>query len=470
MNEHPQPADPTASEVGQDGRRLEPLPGEAGIPDVAVRRAASTSKKGLFAIAFLGVTLIVVAAISVQRVMPGSRKTDDAQTKLASDRPAAATTEPRRLDMTPPPAPASAATPRIPALIPTPAEIAEPIGVRRTGQGAPTTGGPKTPAPEDAPVLLVSTRPGGALAGERGLKASSPSALSPSGTAQAADSDENEPLQATTRNLQNYQRQLQGLLDTLTRSPAMATGQASGATPTSGTPIGRPSFGPPPNGAGASQGAGLFGGQLQGSTTPRTSASTLVNRSITMPKGTSFTCALKTRIISATSGLVGCMVQRNVYGDDGRVLLVERGSHLDGEYRITSVKPGTVRIPVIWTRIRTPNGVTVDIDSPGTGPLGESGVDGYVDNRWSERIGAAMLLSLIDDSVKMIIQSQASDGGDTLVLPSTTTSGSKLAEKVLDSTINIPPLIYRNQGDIVGINVARDVDFSSVYELQPVAR
>ena len=108
---------------------------------------------------------------------------------------------------------------------------------------------------------------------------------------------------------------------------------------------------------------------------------------------------------------------------------------------------------------------------PGTGQLGESGIDGYVDNRWGERIGAAMLLSLIDDSVKLIIQNQANESNaDTIVLPSTTANTSKLAEKVLESTINIPPLIYQNQGGIVGIYVARDVDFSSVYELQPVQR
>jgi type IV secretion system protein VirB10 len=167
-------------------------------------------------------------------------------------------------------------------------------------------------------------------------------------------------------------------------------------------------------------------------------------------------------------------VQRNVFSDDGRVLLIERGSHLDGEYRIASVRPGMVRIPVLWTRLRTPHGVTVEIESPGTGPLGESGVDGYVDNRWFERIGAAMLLSLIDDSVKLVIQSQAnqndSGGANTIVLPSTTSNASKLAEKVLDSTINIPPLIYQNQGGIVGIYVARDVDFSTVYELRPTSR
>jgi len=82
-----------------------------------------------------------------------------------------------------------------------------------------------------------------------------------------------------------------------------------------------------------------------------------------------------------------------------------------------------------------------------------------------------MLLSLIDDSVKLLIQNQSDDrAADTLVLPSTTSSGSKLAEKVLDSTINIPPLIYQNQGGIVGIYVARDVDFSSVYDLKAVER
>ena len=197
----------------------------------------------------------------------------------------------------------------------------------------------------------------------------------------------------------------------------------------------------------------------------------LGNRSLTLPKGTVFTCALKTRVVSATSGFIGCQVQRNVYSDDGRVLLVERGSHLDGEYRATSVRPGTVRIPVLWTRVRTPLGVTVDIESPGTGQLGESGIDGYVDNRWVERIGAALLVSLINDAVQLIIQTQTNDGsGDTVIFPSTTASTSKLAEKVLDSTINIPPLIYQNQGGIVGIYVARDVDFSSVYELRPSAR
>ena len=180
---------------------------------------------------------------------------------------------------------------------------------------------------------------------------------------------------------------------------------------------------------------------------------------------------IRDRVISATSGFVACQVQRNVFSDDGKVVLAERGSHLDGEYRVVQVRPGVTRIPVLWTRLRTPNGVTVDLDSPGTGALGESGIGGYVDNRWPERIGAAMLVSMIDDAIKIVATDSNPDNGTagntTVLLPSTTAAGSKLAEKVLEATINIPPLLYQNQGSIVGVYVARDVDFSKVYALEP---
>jgi type IV secretion system protein VirB10 len=455
--------------VPDDANTIAPLPGEAGIPNVAERQRISISKKGLLAVGLLILSLVVVAAFTIQRFSASGKKADDGESKRVSDRPTAATTEPRRLEMPFATAAASAvpAATRIPAIVPTADEMAEPIGVRRTGVDAPGGGNTKVVPPEDAPVLLVSTRPGvpsaTATAAPRVADQAAPTA------AEGQAPDPNDPIANTARNLQGYQRQLQGLLDTLTRSTALATGQATGQVPT-GAVLGAP-IGGAPLAAAVAPGAGLFGGQLQGSATPRVAASMLGNRSLTLPKGTAFTCALKTKVISAVSGLVGCQVQRNVFSDDGRVLLIERGSHLDGEYRIASVRPGTVRIPVLWTRIRTPLGVTVDIESPGTGQLGESGIDGYVDNRWGERIGAAMLLSLIDDSVKLVIQNQSNESNaDTIVLPSTTANTSKLAEKVLESTINIPPLIYQNQGGIVGIYVARDVDFSSVYELKPVQR
>ena len=58
------------------------------------------------------------------------------------------------------------------------------------------------------------------------------------------------------------------------------------------------------------------------------------------------------------------------------------------------------------------------------------------------------------------------DSGTTVQLPGTADTGQKMAEMVLASTINIPPLIYANQGGVVGVYVSRDIDFSSVYRLE----
>jgi type IV secretion system protein VirB10 len=473
-----------------DGNTISALPGEAGIPNVAAPSQLSVSKKGLMAVGLLVISLVAVAAFSVQRFMGSGKKGDSAESKRAGDRPTAASSEPRKLEMPVLSAVATAnaataiapAATRIPELIPTAAESAEPIGVRRSGQTVPG-GASKVISPEDAPVLLVSSRPGATVNAAVAPVRRTDATAAPNDSPAADASESDDTIAATSRNLQGYQQQLHGLLDKLTQTATAAMGQAgngASGSASNGAPTAPMGFAPTTLSGGAggtlpavAGGGGLFGGSLQGSATPRVMASMLIHRSLTLPKGTAFTCALKTKVISATSGMVGCQVQRNVFSDDGRVLLIERGSHMDGEYRIGSVRPGMVRIPVLWTRIRTPHGVTVDIESPGTGPLGESGIDGFVDNRWFERIGAAMLLSVIDDAVKLVVQNEsgsANGQGNTLVLPSTTGNASKLAEKVLDSNINIAPLIYQNQGGIVGIYVARDVDFSAVYELKPDAR
>ena len=437
----PHPNHDSDRDPADTGNVITPLKGEAGIPSVVRPTGVNVSRKGIFAVALLALSLVAVSAISINRAL-ASKKDGDEVSKRLGDRPAAAGGDARRLDMTLPPATPASAGRMIPAIVPTAEERrADPIPLRQNE--------PARTAPEDAPVLLVSSRPtpNTAITDPSGRR----SQVAPSAGEMPAPET---PLDGTRRNLETYQRQLQGVLDSLTKGGAASLTPVSPGLASTVT-------------ASAAPVAGLFGGELQKSATPRVSAGLLGDRSLILPKGTAFTCALKTKLISAASGFVSCQVQRNVFSDDGRVLLVERGSHMDGEYRIASVRPGTVRIPMLWTRIRTPLGVTVDIESPGTGPLGESGVDGYVDNRWPERIGAAMLLSLIDDSVKLAIEDRGNAGtGNTVVLPSTTSSTSKLAEKVLDSTINIPPLIYQNQGGIVGIYVARDVDFSSVYELR----
>ena len=271
MNERPASDERHESEQPEgDGNVIAPLPGEAGIPDVAQRPGISISKKGLLAVVLLIATLVIVAGFTIQRFTASGKKDDDAGSKLAGNRPTAATTEPRRLEVPVPLIATAAAStpaatgPRIPAIVPTAEELAEPIGVRRTGAGAPGGGNTKTASPEDAPVLLVTSRPGSMRT----------AAASPAGIAEqqaAVEGPEpaaNDPIANTARNLQGYQRQLQGLMETLARSTAAATGQATGQVPTGALlgapPIGGTALGAVPIGA-AAPGTGLFGGQLQGS-------------------------------------------------------------------------------------------------------------------------------------------------------------------------------------------------------------
>jgi len=280
------------------------------------------------------------------------------------------------------------------------------------------------------------------------------------------------PLGAAASNLEQYQAQLDGMVRQLQNltDQAQGTGAGAGQMPApNAVPLAVPPspapFQGPVNAPTPPRSPALFG-QLERTATPRVHATMLGARSYVIPKGVLFQCALKTRVVSAVSGFVGCQVQRPVYSDDGKVVLIERGSHLDGEYRIVQVRPGVTRIPILWTRVRTPHGVTVDLDSPATGPLGDSGITGEVNNRWLERVGAALLLSLIDDAIKLQISENSSNPNATVVLPNTAAATSRLAEKVLDSTINIPPLITAHQGSVVGVYVSRDLDFSGVYRLE----
>ena len=126
-----------------DGNTIAPLPGEPGIPNVATQRRTAMSRKGLLAVFLLIGSLVAVAAFAIQRFVSSGKNADDAESKLVRDKPTAATSEPRRLEMPPAPTASAAVTtaPRIPALTPTADELAEPIGVRRTGSGAPASGG-----------------------------------------------------------------------------------------------------------------------------------------------------------------------------------------------------------------------------------------------------------------------------------------------------------------------------------------
>ncbi|MEQ1447949.1 type IV secretion system protein VirB10 [Acinetobacter schindleri] len=190
------------------------------------------------------------------------------------------------------------------------------------------------------------------------------------------------------------------------------------------------------------------------------------DRNYLIAKGRVIRCNLSVKVVSEIGGMASCVLPQPVYSDNGRVVLAEAGSEVIGEYKSIAAQ-GQRRLGIIWSRLKTPHGVIVDIDSPAADHLGTGGLSGRVDNRWGARIGAAFMLSLVQDAIAYGISKETGGNNSTpYMLQNTSDMGKSMAETVLNETINIKPTIYKNQGDVASIYVAKDIDFRGVYELR----
>ena len=66
--------------------------------------------------------------------------------------------------------------------------------------------------------------------------------------------------------------------------------------------------------------------------------------------------------------------------------------------RYRYIGPVGNRVAVIWDRVITPNGIDVNMASPGIDNLGGAGLPGYYNAHWGQRIGAALLISMLSDA------------------------------------------------------------------------
>jgi type IV secretion system protein VirB10 len=191
-------------------------------------------------------------------------------------------------------------------------------------------------------------------------------------------------------------------------------------------------------------------------------AQLLPTQRLLLPKGSFIDCTLETAIDSTLPGMTTCITATDTFGADGTVVLLERGTKLLGETR-SELRQGDARVFVVWTEARTPAGVVVQLDSPGTDALGRSGLEGEVNRHFWQRFGAAALVSTIDGVAQSEVQS-SSRGGTVVLDP---TASEDVVNEILRSTVNIPPTIRVRNGARIQVLVARDVDFGSVYELEP---
>ncbi|GDD21835.1 type IV secretion system protein virB10 [Escherichia coli] len=200
---------------------------------------------------------------------------------------------------------------------------------------------------------------------------------------------------------------------------------------------------------------------LQGADFADGTVSRIKNRRFLLSAGTTFSCVLKTKIVTTYPGVTLCQLTKDVISDDGKNVLIRAGAQLQGE-QTRAITQGMARVFVNWTIVKDKNN-RVRIDSLGTDSLGASGLPAWVDTHFWKRFGGALMLSLIEDSIAAGTSRMSRTNNSEFTMNNTTGTSSELAKTTLDNSINIPPTGYVNQGEMLTVIVPRNIDFSSVY-------
>lgn len=322
-----------------------------------------------------------------------------------------------------------------------------------------------------APATDVFGRPIAGTSGQTTVDANGNTVATTRGAGTAANGQQSPE--------QRRAEQARAMAEAARRSPIMAFGSTGAASGTNSAgdgvsqvqadggqsavrqqPVGASGFGDPNDDAPAAptKGPSDFSDQLGHSAIQTVRATTVGDRNLLLSAGTVIPCTLQTAINSTQAGFVSCVINHDVYSENGRVILLDKGTKVLGQYA-GGITQGQARLFVVWTRALTPRGIAIDLGSPAADSLGRAGLPGGVDTQFWSRFGLGLVISVLEDASNIAGRALAGNGSNTTQVPSTT------GQTVLQQTMQIRPILKKNQGDTAAIFVAKDFDFRSVYEV-----
>lgn len=148
---------------------------------------------------------------------------------------------------------------------------------------------------------------------------------------------------------------------------------------------------------------GFDGGMIDNQGLEYTSSTQVVatrasrNLARTMLQGKIIEGVLETAInsdIGTNPATTRAIVSRDVYGEQGNIVLLPKGSRMIGTYSPGQTN-GQTRIVVRWDRAITPTGIDISLNSLGTDPLGRAGITAYTDDHFWGQMASALMVSLI---------------------------------------------------------------------------
>ena len=227
-----------------------------------------------------------------------------------------------------------------------------------------------------------------------------------------------------------------------------SSGRAVATVPAAALPEGPGTDGEVVAGGSASDFASRVGGVGGGPA----KATAMTDPSTTVTQGTLIPAVLETAIDTDVPGYVRAVVSQDVKSFDGKNVLIPRSSRLIGQYQ-SGLQAGQKRAYVIWTRVIRPDGVSVNLQSPGIGFDGKTGVPGDVDSRFFQRFGSAMLLSVVGGL------SAIGTGGASVVIGG---GGQAAAAAAASQDSQLGPVVRVRAGEPIRVFTARDLGFAGL--------
>ena len=186
--------------------------------------------------------------------------------------------------------------------------------------------------------------------------------------------------------------------------------------------------------------------------------------------GTLIPATLITAIDTTLMGTVIAQVRSDLYDTvTGKYLLIPRGSKLLGEYD-SRVTTGQRRVLLYFNRIIRPDGSSILLGKTlGADALGQSGLEGEVDNHWGRVLGAATISTILSvgagiaadaapdhNEYRRSTYQRAMLGGASGV--------NQVGQSIANRALDIRPTIKLNVGHQFHVPVRRDMVLTPYYK------
>ncbi|MEK6731148.1 MAG: TrbI/VirB10 family protein [Pseudomonadota bacterium] len=179
--------------------------------------------------------------------------------------------------------------------------------------------------------------------------------------------------------------------------------------------------------------------------------------------GTLLPAELITGVNTSLPGDVVAQIKENIYDSvTGRFLLIPKGSKLLGQYD-SQVSYGQERTLLAFTRIIRPDGSSILLNKlSGADMMGQSGIEGDVNNHWMRVIGAATLSTILSMGTGVAADNVANQNS---LYPNTAQKAalgaadsiSQTGEDLTNNAMNIQPTITIPAGYEFNVIVNKDI-------------